>query len=83
MRISTIQWKLNGPIKMKKGFKWLLIKVVVGALVLSLAIATIISLICWFFLWPLVYMARLIFVNIDRNGEFVSKRSWDDWIDGR
>jgi hypothetical protein len=68
---------------MRKLFKWLLIKGVVGVLVLILSVSVILSLICWFFIWPLVYMARLIFVNIDRNGEFVSKRGWDDWIDGR
>lgn len=68
---------------MKKIFKWLLIKVVVGTLVLILSISVVLSVICWFFLWPLVYMVRLIFVNIDRNGEFISKRGWNDWIDGR
>ena len=68
---------------MKKLFKWLLIKVVVGMLVLILSISVVLSIICWFFLWPLVYMVRLIFVNIDRNGEFISKRGWDDWIGGR
>jgi hypothetical protein len=68
---------------MKKIFKWLLIKVVVGTLVLILSISVVLSLICWFLLWPFVYMVRLIFVNIDRNGEFISKRGWDDWIGGR
>jgi len=68
---------------MKKGFKWLLIKGVVGTLVLLLSISVVVSLICWFLLWPFVYMVRLIFVNIDRNGDFISKRGWDDWIDGR
>ena len=68
---------------MKKIFKWLLIKVVVGTVVLILSISVVLSVICWFFLWPLVYMVRLIFVNIDRNGEFISKRGWNDWIDGR
>jgi hypothetical protein len=68
---------------MKKLFKWLLIKVVVGMMVLILSISVVLSLICWFVIWPLVYMVRLIFVNIDRNGEFISKRGWDDWIGGR
>jgi hypothetical protein len=68
---------------MKKLFKWLLIKVVVGMLVLILSISVVLSLICWFVLWPFVYMVKLISVNVDRNGEFVSKKSWDDWIGGR
>jgi|LakMenE18May11ns_1017448.scaffolds.fasta_scaffold9958665_13 hypothetical protein len=68
---------------MKKLFKWLLIKVVVGMLVLILSISVVVSLICWFVLWPFVYMVKLISVNVDRNGEFVSKKSWDDWIGGR
>jgi hypothetical protein len=68
---------------MKKIFKWLLIKGVVGTLVLLLSISVVLSIICLFFIWPWVYMVRLIFVNIDRNGEFISKRGWDDWIDGR
>jgi hypothetical protein len=68
---------------MKRGFKWLLIKGVVGMLVVLLSISVVLSIICWFFIWPLVYMVRLIFVNIDRNGEFISKRGWNDWIDGR
>jgi hypothetical protein len=68
---------------MKKGFKWLLIKVVVGTMVLILSVSVVLSLICWFVLWPFVYMVRLIFVNIDRNGDFISKRGWNDWIDGR
>ena len=65
---------------MKKIFKWLLIKVVVGALVLGLAIATLISLIVWFLLWPFVYMFKLISVKVDTKGKFISKRDWDDWI---
>ena len=68
---------------MRKLFKWLLIKGVVGTLVLLLSISVVVSLICWFLLWPFVYMVRLIFVNIDRNGDFISKRGWDDWIGGR
>jgi hypothetical protein len=68
---------------MRKLFKWLLIKGVVGTMVLILSVSVVLSLICWFFLWPFIYMVRLIFVNIDRNGEFISKRGWDDWIDGR
>jgi hypothetical protein len=68
---------------MKKIFKWLLIKVVVGMLVLILSISVVLSIICWFVLWPFIYMVRLIFVNIDRNGDFISKRGWDDWIGGR
>jgi Na+-driven multidrug efflux pump len=65
---------------MKKIFKWLLIKVVVGALVSGLAIATLISLIVWFLLWPFVYIFRLISVKVDTKGKFISKRDWDDWI---
>lgn len=65
---------------MRKLFKWLLIKGVVGTLVLLLSISVVVSLICWFLLWPFVYMVRLIFVNIDRNGDFISKRDWNDWI---
>jgi hypothetical protein len=68
---------------MRKIFKWLLIKGVVGMLVLILSVSVVLSLICWFFLWPFIYMVRLIFVNIDRNGEFISKKSWDDWIGER
>jgi hypothetical protein len=68
---------------MRKLFKWLLIKGVVGMLVLLLSISVVVSLICWFLMWPFIYMVRLIFVNIDRNGEFISKKSWDDWIGGR
>ena len=68
---------------MRKLFKWLLIKVVVGMMVLILSISVVLSLICWFLLWPFVYMVRLIFVNVDRNGEYISKRGWDDWIGGR
>ena len=68
---------------MRKLFKWLLIKGVVGTLVLLLSISVVVSLICWFLLWPFIYMVRLIFVNIDRNGNFISKRGWDDWIGGR
>jgi hypothetical protein len=65
---------------MKKIFKWLLIKVVVGALVSGLAIATLISLIVWFLLWPFVYLFKLISVKVDTKGKFISKRDWDDWI---
>ena len=65
---------------MKKIFKWLLIKVVVGMLVLALFISVVVSLILWFLMWPFVYMVRLFFVNVDRNGEFVSKKDWNDWI---
>lgn len=61
-------------------FKWLLIRSVVGGLVSILAIATMISLIVWFFLWPVVYVIKLISVNIDRKGEFISKKRWDDWF---
>ena len=68
---------------MRKLLKWLLIKGVVGTLVLLLSISVVVSLICWFLLWPFIYMVRLIFVNIDRNGNFISKRGWDDWIGGR
>lgn len=68
---------------MRKIFKWLLIKVVVGTLVLILLVSAVLSIICWFFIWPLVYMVRLIFVNIDRNGELISKRGWNDWMDGK
>ena len=65
---------------MKKIFKWLLIKVVVGMLVSGLAIATLISLIVWFLLWPFVYIFRLISVKVDTKGKFISKRDWNDWI---
>ena len=65
---------------MKKIFKWLLIKVVVGMLVSGLAIATLISLILWFLLWPFVYLFRLISVKVDTKGKFISKRDWNDWI---
>ena len=65
---------------MKKIFKWLLIKVVVGILVSGLAIATLISLIVWFLLWPFVYLFKLISVKVDTKGKFISKRDWDDWI---
>jgi hypothetical protein len=68
---------------MKRLFKWLLIRSVVGMMVLILSVSVVLSLICWFVLWPFVYMVRLIFVNIDRNGDFISKRGWNDWIDGR
>jgi hypothetical protein len=68
---------------MKKLLKWLLVRSVVGMMVLILSISVVISLICWFVLWPLVYMVKLISVNVDRNGEFISKRGWDDWIGGR
>ena len=65
---------------MKKIFKWLLIKVVVGMLVSGLAIATLISLIVWFFLWPFVYVFKLISVKVDTKGKFISKKDWNDWI---
>ena len=65
---------------MKKIFKWLLIKVVVGMLVSGLAIATLISLIVWFLLWPFVYLFKLISVKVDTKGKFISKRDWNDWI---
>lgn len=65
---------------MKKGFKWLMIKVVVGGLVTCLAIATILSLILWFILWPFVYLFKLISVKVDTKGRFISKRDWNDWI---
>ena len=65
---------------MKKIFKWLLIKVVVGMLVSGLAIATLISLILWFLLWPFVYLFKLISVKVDTKGKFISKRDWNDWI---
>lgn len=65
---------------MKKIFKWLLIKVVVGGLVTCLAIATILSLILWFFLWPFVYLFKLISVKVDTKGRFISKKDWNDWI---
>jgi hypothetical protein len=68
---------------MKKLFKWLLIRGVVGTMVLILSASVVISLICWFVIWPFVYMVKLISVNVDRNGEFISKRGWDDWIGGR
>ena len=68
---------------MKKLLKWLLIRGVVGTMVLILSISVVLSLICWFVLWPFVYMVKLISVNVDRNGEFISKRGWDDWIGGR
>jgi len=65
---------------MKKIFKWLLIKVVVGMLVSGLAIATLISLIVWFLLWPFVYVFKLISVKVDTKGKFISKKDWNDWI---
>jgi Na+-driven multidrug efflux pump len=65
---------------MRKLFKWLLIKGVVGALVTGLAIATILSLILWFILWPFVYLFKLISVKVDTKGRFISKRDWNDWI---
>ena len=65
---------------MKKIFKWLLIKVVVGMLVSGLAIATLISLIVWFLLWPFVYLFKLISVKVDTRGKFISKWDWNDWI---
>jgi hypothetical protein len=68
---------------MKKGFKWLLVRSVVGIMVVLLSISVVISLILWFILWPFVYMVKLISVNVDRNGEYISKKGWDDWIGGR
>jgi hypothetical protein len=68
---------------MKKGFKWLLVRSVVGMMVLILSISVVISLILWFILWPFVYFFKLISVNVDRNGEYISKKDWDDWIGGR
>ena len=68
---------------MKRGFKWLLVKGVVGSMVVVLAISVILSLIVWFILWPFVYLIKLISVNVDRNGEYISKKDWDDWIGGR
>jgi hypothetical protein len=68
---------------MKKLLKWLLIRIVVGIMVVLLSISVVISLICWFVLWPFVYMVKLISVNVDRNGEYISKKGWDDWIGGR
>jgi hypothetical protein len=65
---------------MKKLFKWLLIKVVVGALVLALFISVVVSLIIWFILWPFVYLFKLISVKVDTKGKFISKRDWNDWI---
>jgi hypothetical protein len=68
---------------MKKLLKWLLVRSVVGTMVVLLALSVILSLICWFVIWPLVYMVKLISVNVDRNGEYISKKSWDDCIGGR
>jgi hypothetical protein len=68
---------------MKKLFKWLLVRSVVGIMVVLLSISVIISLIVWFILWPFVYLFKLISVNVDRNGEYISKKDWDDWIGGR
>ena len=68
---------------MKRLLKWLLIRIVVGALVAGLVISVVVSLICWFLLWPFVYMVKLISVNVDKNGEFISKKDWDDWFGGR
>ena len=68
---------------MKKGFKWLLVRSVVGTMVVLLAISVVISLILWFVLWPFVYFFKLISVNVDRNGEYISKKDWDDWIGSR
>jgi hypothetical protein len=68
---------------MKRLFKWLLVKGVVGSMVVVLAISVILSLIVWFVLWPFVYLIKLISVNVDRNGEYISKKDWDDWIGGR
>lgn len=69
---------------MKRAFKSLIIKSVVGFLTLALTISLIVSLILWFLIWPLVYMVKLISVNVDRNGEFISKKKdWNDWLGGR
>jgi len=68
---------------MKKLLKWLLVRSVVGMMVLILSISVVISLIFWFILWPFVYLFKLISVNVDRNGEYISKKDWDDWIGGR
>lgn len=68
---------------MKRGFKWLLVKSVVGTMVVLLTISVVISLIFWFILWPFVYLIKLISVNVDRNGEYISKKDWDDWIGGK
>jgi hypothetical protein len=68
---------------MKRGFKWLLIRIVVGTMVVLLSASVVISLIFWFILWPFVYLIKLISVNVDRNGEYISKKDWDDWIGGR
>jgi len=68
---------------MKKLLKWLLVRSVVGTMVVLLALSVILSLICWFILWPFVYLFKLISVNVDRNGEYISKKDWDDWIGGR
>jgi hypothetical protein len=65
---------------MKKIFKWLLIKVVVSSLVLCLFFGIVVSLILWFFLWPFVYLFKLISVKVDTKGKFISKRDWNDWI---
>ena len=68
---------------MKKLFKWLLVRSVVGMMVVLLSISVVISLVFWFILWPFVYLIKLISVNVDRNGEYISKRDWDEWIGGR
>jgi hypothetical protein len=68
---------------MKKLFKWLLVRGVVGIMVVVLSISVLVSLIVWFILWPFVYLIKLISVNVDRNGEYISKKDWDDWIGGR
>jgi hypothetical protein len=68
---------------MKKVFKWLLVKVVVGVLVSLLTLSVIVSLIVWFILWPFVYLIKLISVKVDRNGEYISKADWDEWIGGK
>ena len=68
---------------MKWIFRWLLIRAVVGGLVTGLTFATIIALIVWFILWPFVYLIKLISVKVDRNGEYISKAGWDEWIGGK
>ena len=68
---------------MKKLFKWLLVRGVVGMMVVLLSISVVISLVFWFILWPFVYLIKLISVNVDRNGEYISKKDWDEWIGGR
>jgi hypothetical protein len=67
---------------MKRGFKWLLIRGVVGMLVTILSISVLISLIVWFILWPFVYLFKLISVKVDTNGKYISKKDWDEWFGG-